>query len=236
MRSARNNDIIRSTLSELILFLLFFFLILLGGVLNFLGTNQGEGLVGSKSLTPINMTGFEFHSGHSKLLPAGLIKFRTEIVPLLREMVADALERDDFEAIEIVGHTDGVHVSKCRIGKKEAKRRGLNLKLCAESMKTRRMSNLDEKLVLFMNSIGASQPLQHVDNVGLGMKRAAQIRRMILQDEYLKQFPVLIFSAADTNPEGVLVATAKTGVDDKRRRRMEIRVRGKLGSITLKED
>ena len=122
---------------------------------------------------------------------------------LIREVIP-ALLRDgprySVNVIEIVGHTDEVPIA-----------RGVN--------------NLDRLLLPFLRGEAMQIAPHGVDNVGLGMSRAAAVARVLLTDGRLDKYVVVPYSAGQTIDIDGTLAQGTKKTDEKERRRIEIRLR-----------
>lgn len=104
----------------------------------------------------------------------------------------------DADVIEVIGHTD-------------------------EEPYGSRPSNLDITLIGHIN--GESNPLRVSDNTGLGMARAAAVVNVLRATPGLEGFEIVALSAGQTQMTNGRIPTQQSGLADRTRRRIEIRLR-----------
>ena len=144
--------------------------------------------------------GYYFRSGSAELEPDFHRKLITEIIPILLREGA----RYRVDVIEVIGHTDETPVRQ------------------------KNQSILDAALLPFLRGDIAAQTPVGLDNVGLGMARAAAVARVLLSDGRLKNRAILPLSAGQTTTvDGKLAPGHFKGADtdERERRRIEIRLR-----------
>jgi hypothetical protein len=151
--------------------------------------------------------GFKFASGSYVIDQDFKTKLQNEIVPSILKLSDELGAR----VIEIVGYTDGVPVSQDR------------------------KSTLDQKLNPYLSgdkTLSGDKALSMVDNVGLGMMRAAAVVRALEEMEQLQKrgFTFLAMSAGQTIGPDDRPVGAESGkaAGDEKRRRIEIRLRRPL--------
>lgn len=144
--------------------------------------------------------GYSFPSGSATLSNDFRRLINERIVPKIRQLSL----KYNANIVEIIGHTDDVPV------------RSLS-------------STIDRMLLRYLNYEGSVEPSAS-DNVSLGMIRAAAILRVLRSDARLNDLTILPLSAGHTIAVGdsLSVATAEAR-DDPRRRRIEIRLRRRVG-------
>jgi hypothetical protein len=144
--------------------------------------------------------GYYFASGSDELSQSFISKLQDHIIPLIFRTI---LERKyNITVIEIVGHTDEQPVAST-------------------------ISNLDANLTLQLGGDLKAQPLRPSDNAGLGLARAVAVRRQIILEGKLRDFPIVVLSAGQSiETNGEIAVGATDGVGDAARRRIEIRLRG----------
>lgn len=136
--------------------------------------------------------GYSFTSGSVELSPQFLDRLHGPI----SDQLATIVRKYNANVIEVVGHTDEVHV-KARHG------------------------SLDQTLLSFL--AGDDVNLAFADNAGLGMARAAVVERELRKDQRFKDIKFVPLSGAQaTPPDGEEHAGQ---VDAARLRRVEIRAR-----------
>jgi outer membrane protein OmpA-like peptidoglycan-associated protein len=140
--------------------------------------------------------GYFFPSGSAVLSDDFRVRISRQIIPRIVQIG----QRYNAEVIEVVGHTDEVPLRSSR-------------------------STADKDLLDFLNHEQESEP-SVADNVGLGMIRAAAVARVLREDLRLSGFVVLAMSAGQTITTGQHISPGYSPPrDDRRRRRIEIRVR-----------
>lgn len=140
--------------------------------------------------------GYTFSSGDNQLSDDFRERLLEAVVP---KLLSEGM-RYKAKVIEVIGHTDEVRVPE-------------------------RFSNLDSRLVTFLNTEGREQNLIAGDNTGLGMARAAAVARVLMAQKSLTGFVVLPLSAGQViDVEGHLSRT-QSEKDVRERRRIEIRLR-----------
>lgn len=149
--------------------------------------------------------GYSFASGSDELSVSFRNKLRYKIIPLIFKTILD--QEYEISLIEIIGHTDEQPVASG-------------------------VSNLDANLTLQLGSDSNAQPLLASDNAGLGLARAIAVRREIILEGTLRDFPIIVLSAGQgIETSGDIAIGAAENVDDAMRRRIEIRLRGKAQRI-----
>jgi flagellar motor protein MotB len=148
----------------------------------------------------LNLTegeGFHFVSGSAELGADFEEKLQRKIVPQIVNLSATY----HANVIEIIGHTDGVPVKGSA-------------------------STMDLRLVRFVNSKSDLPPLI-IDNVGLGMARAASVLRVLRSDARLAGMILLPLSAGQTTDQNdqLVGDNESPASQDEQRRRIEIRLR-----------
>lgn len=224
-RYAPREDVVRTTLSEIVLFLLFFSLILLGtqSVLQ-----QPEGEVPPQppvdpcEVAPISCvlptprpvpepeTGarwppyFVLDHGAFSFDPNSAVlseEFQDNLRARIDDIV-DQINNSELEitAIEIIGHTDGQEVQTTE-------------------------TNLDTAMFDYLAGDQEASTLTAGDNAGLGLIRALSVRQFLLEDGRLGVLEIIPLSAGQlVLPSGEF--SDEAGGDEADRRRIEIRLRG----------
>lgn len=148
-------------------------------------------------ITLTEAKGFHFEFGSAQLTPEFEELLHDDIVLRL----IDLSKEYTTDVIEVIGHTDEVPVRRLA-------------------------SNLDAQLIPYLSGQQTS-PLIPIDNVGLGMARAAAVVRELASDPRLETFTLLPMSAGQTTTVGQELATGAETEPDELRRRIEIRLRRK---------
>lgn len=107
--------------------------------------------------------------------------------------------------IEVIGHTDEVPLGE------------------------RRRGDLDATLVPWLSGRAGSEPVS-ADNVGLGMARAAAVARALRAAGLGAGYTVMPLSAGPLIKPGDVVTDGREAVDERRRRRIELRLRRRAGT------
>jgi hypothetical protein len=149
----------------------------------------------------LNLTergGFHFESGSIELSTDFRTKLRQEEIPEIVRL--SSLYR--ATVIEVIGYTDGVPVKSAR-------------------------SSMDQRLIGFLNGARDGAAPMAIDNVGLGMGRAAAVIRALREDPQLSSMTMLPLSAGQTTgPHDEEIGEEKSPAPaDEQRRRIEIRLR-----------
>lgn len=148
-------------------------------------------------ITLTEAEGFYFELGSAQLTPAFEELLHDQIVLRL----VNYSKEYTTDVIEVIGHTDEVPVRRLA-------------------------SNLDAQLIPYLSGQQTS-PLIPIDNVGLGMARAAAVVRELASEPRLETFTLLPMSAGQTTTVGQELATGTETEPDELRRRIEIRLRRK---------
>ncbi|MDU8910804.1 hypothetical protein [Aestuariicoccus sp. MJ-SS9] len=152
------------------------------------------------SISLAENAGYTFDSGETDITPEFRREFSQSGQREFRDLLANA--QVAIQAIEVIGHTDERPVN------------------------TTRYSNLDRSLKSHVNGFGGS--LRFVDNVGLGMARAAEVAQFLKQ--YLppgKSYQIIPLSAGQLQLPNNRLAPGRSpnSTDIQARRRIEIRLR-----------
>jgi hypothetical protein len=182
----------------------------------------------------LNLTereGFRFATGSYVIDEQFMAKLRTVIAPAILKLSAEYQAR----VVEVVGHTDSVPM----LSQQPSPERKLPSSLAPAtaapttvSPPERKLSSstLDRKLNDYLS--GAKTSAEVVDNVGLGMMRAASVVRALkeLPDLQRGGFVFLAMSAGQTIGPDDRTIGAESGplAGDEKRRRVEIRLRRSL--------
>ncbi len=146
--------------------------------------------------------GYFFQSGSAELAPAFSEKLRGSIA----DQIAGSLKQYQVDIIEVIGHTD-------------------------EQPLSRAVSNLDESFLDVVTGKKSISTILPADNAGLGLARAIAVANVLKADENLKNAAILPMSAAQLVLPGDTVTTGQAG-NVESRRRIEIRIRRRDGSLT----
>jgi hypothetical protein len=159
----------------------------------------------------LNLTegaGFKFTSGSYVISPDFRMKLGTKVAPEILKLGAEHHAR----VVEVVGHTDSVPMSS--------------------STSLDRRSSLDQKLNTYVSgdkALSGEKAVETVDNVGLGMMRAASVVRALKELPELQRsgFVFLAMSAGQTTGPDDRPIGSESGppAGDEKRRRVEIRLR-----------
>jgi hypothetical protein len=236
------DEIVQSTLSELILFLMFGFLILLGSqmstddsggdpgaIVNPVapsgnGRLQGGAAVEKASsnlpvIVSLKQESYSFPKGFWKPSDTFIKNFENEAITNILKILRQY--GDKIRYIEVIGHTDGLPVRK---------------KLKSGVLK---VSNLDVELFTFLNSgdpLENRTRLHYVDNAGLGLARATVVAALICYN-IKGDFPdirVLPYSAGQMVTREKRVSPAsKEYEEEPEERYIEIRFSGPKVLIAL---
>jgi flagellar motor protein MotB len=139
--------------------------------------------------------GYFFESGSAQLKPEFARALKTTTMTRLLEIVRDY----NVNVIEVIGHTDEVPMAGS--------------------------SNLDAALIPAMNGRVPVSVLKPTDNAGLAMARATSVARVLRADPRLAGVTVLPLSGAQMIEPVDRLADGRSAGDDRKRRRIEIRVR-----------
>ena len=139
--------------------------------------------------------GYFFESGSAQLKPEFERALKTSTLPRLLEIVRDY----SVNVIEVIGHTDEVPM----VGQ----------------------SNLDTTLIPAMSGRLPVGVLKPTDNAGLAIARATSVARILRADPRLAGVTILPLSGAQMIEPVDRLADGRSGGDDRKRRRIEIRVR-----------
>ena len=140
--------------------------------------------------------GYTFASGDSQLSE----DFRAKLLLVVIPKLLFEGERHRAKVIEVVGHTDEVHVPE-------------------------RYSSLDSRLLPFLRGEGREGSLLAADNTGLGMTRAAAVARFLIADSRLAGYVIVPLSAGQVIDIDGQLAAGRSERDVRERRRIEIRLR-----------
>ena len=154
--------------------------------------------------------GFRFESGSYILSDA----FKTKLIEERLPAIVNYLNVHglDVKFIDVIGHTDEQVLSRLeRLGS------------------GRRQSNMDRELITYLERDGDGVQLRVVDNVGLGMARAAAVVAFLKSATSLgEKYEILPYSAAQVIETGDTLAVGELNDFPVRdRRRIEIRFRGR---------
>lgn len=140
--------------------------------------------------------GYYFDSGKATLRPEFKSNLEKVVVPLLSKSIKDY----GVDVVEVIGHTDeqpmGIHGS-----------------------------NLDSSLISASNGGFQVGQLQSTDNAGLAIARAVAVVQILRSDPRLRNVTILPLSAAQMIVPVDRVADGSAAASDKKRRRIEIRLR-----------
>ena len=215
-RHSSNDDIVKSTLSEVILFLLFMALILLGETQDIFLRAATQEVVNDPDSSSVS---------YNLRLPILIYSEETENrfasnSAVLSTEFEDWLENQGIKeietvlarfkafvsVIEVIGHTDDVPVGPSN------------------------KSNLDATLTSFLSTGShiTSDKLKHSDNAGLGLARAASVAAHLKETlgEEFDHIQIIPMSASNlVYPDGTLNRNQSAVISDVSRRRIEIRFR-----------
>ncbi|WP_037499253.1 OmpA family protein [Sphingomonas jaspsi] len=168
--------------------------------LNLIRKASEEAKLGKKGQWPpfISLSeadGYFFESGSAQLRPEFDRALRTNTSAKLAEIVRDY----GVNVIEVIGHTDEVPM----VGQ----------------------SNLDKTLIPAMQGRIGMGALQPTDNAGLAIARATSVARVLRADPRLRGVTILPLSGAQMIEPVDRLADGRAAGDDRKRRRIEIRVR-----------
>lgn len=139
--------------------------------------------------------GYFFESGSAQLRPEFDRALRTSTTARLLAIVRDY----GVNVIEVIGHTDEVPMGG--------------------------VSNLDSALILAMNGRVPVGFLKPTDNAGLAISRATSVARVLRADPRFAGVTILPLSGAQMIEPVDRLADGRSAGDDRKRRRIEIRVR-----------
>ena len=153
---------------------------------------------GNNELPPILVipTNNYFQLGKATLEP----EFRARLLDEYAPKLVAAVQKHGLQVIEIVGHTDEVAIENAT-------------------------SNLDKRLLPFLNSRWNETVLTAADNAGLGLARAAAVWRVLRDIKDLENVRILPMSAGQVIDTDQSVSSGTKPADDASRRRIEIRMR-----------
>lgn len=143
--------------------------------------------------------GYFFESGSAQLKPEFDRALRTNTIKRLLGIVHDY----GVDVIEVIGHTDEVPM----VGN----------------------SNLDTSLIPAMRGRLPVSALHPTDNAGLAIARATSVARVLRADPRLSGVTILPLSGAQMIEPVDRLADGQSAGDDRKRRRIEIRVRRSTG-------
>ncbi|PAX06875.1 OmpA family protein [Sphingomonas lenta] len=140
--------------------------------------------------------GYTFPTGSAEIGPAFARALRTAAAPRLREL------SDRYEApiIEVIGHTDEMPLSG------------------------RMRGDLDAALIPWLSGARTREPVSS-DNVGLGMARAVAVARALREAGLDDRYTIIPLSAGPLVKPGDVVTDGASAADERRRRRIELRLR-----------
>ncbi len=144
--------------------------------------------------------GYYFTSSSAALTP----EFEGKLETSIAEQIADNLERNKVDVVEVIGHTDEQRVA-------------------------RSTSNLDDASIGVIDGRLPVDALQPADNSGLGLARAIAVANVLKANANLKHVTVLPMSAAQLVVPGDKLTAGQAG-DVLERRRIEIRIRRRAES------
>lgn len=165
---------------------------------------------GSHSWPPIiNLedNGFSFSLGSAEIRP----EFKNQLTSSVTTQLRELLNQYDVDVIEIVGHTDEQPISPTR------------------------PSNLDSLAIEALWGHVPYAQLIPVDNAGLGLARAIAVANTLAGTGLFEGVTIIPYSAAQLVMPGDNISRGLGAVDDKIRRRIEIRVRRTTPSMFSRE-
>lgn len=210
MAAEERTDIVITSLSELVIFLLFFFLILLGSIVAF----GGIGRAGDEVITIIDNGEYETFFGSGKhAVGADFEKaLETTHIPEIRKLV----ESGGFEnpVIEVVGHTDETILTSSNC---------TNIDWTLPQLLQRAEAPGKE----FEGRCKSAKRAPTVgDNAGLGLARAAAVAHFLRVSDNFPTATFVVLSGAQLNKDANALDDDQTWYqEDETRRRIEIRVR-----------
>lgn len=140
--------------------------------------------------------GYTFPAGSASIGPDFARQLRGAAAPRLREMA----DRYRAPIIEVIGHTDEVPLGG------------------------RARGDLDATLVPWLSGRSTGEPIS-ADNVGLGMARAVAVARALRAAGLGRNYTIIPLSAGPLVKPGDVVTDGGSAVDERRRRRIELRLR-----------
>jgi outer membrane protein OmpA-like peptidoglycan-associated protein len=159
----------------------------------------GQGSSGHQWPPIINLSeagGYRFKSGSAELSP----EFRNSLSGSIPLRILERIKEYDVDVVEVVGHTD-------------------------EQPLGVQQSNLDRDLLPVLKGYANVASLSPADNAGLGFARAVSVVSVLLQSPLLSGYRVLPLSGAQLINNDETLATSGLPVDNRERRRIEIRLR-----------
>ena len=231
-KTRETDDVVRASLSEIILFLLFFFLILLG---------ENNEVDTSKETKEFNLK----EELYLKRVEVCVLQGDVECAEQLLEQV---LSQNQFLPVFDLADARGFSFDLGSPNPTQSFITNLEsditpriieiiqdpqfdiqaIEIIGHTDKSRiwrSTSNIDTQLELHLDNAVEREPIQAGDNAGLGLARALAVRNLLLQNEVLADFPIHVLSAAYAIAPDIAEGEELT---DRQRRRIEIRLRSTL--------